>query len=411
LRYMVFRVLSLYRKAFSNLQANIWILSFATVINRSGAMVLVFTSLYLTKELNFSIANAGVIMSFFGMGSVLGAYTGGWLTDRRSFFDIMIFSLLGSGSILLLFPFVSSQVALSAIVFLYAFMSDMFRPANAAAIAAYSTPETRTRSVSLVRLAINVGFSLGPAGGGFVALYLGYKWLYVIDAFTSIAAATILFFYLPRQEKKVSTQHNEVLANKKTSAYRDTHYLVFIFLVALFGTCFFQLFASVPQYFSVQQHYSEDTIGLLLALNGVLVVVIEMPFITWLEARLRGQSRKKMFSFIIAGNLCLPVAFGILDVGGSFIVCAIMYTLMITMAEILAMPFMMNYSLSRPRKERQGQYSALYSISYGIANIIAPSLGLGIAGAFGFEKMFYFFIFLGIVTALGFVWLKKREVV
>src|SRR6476661_5353695 len=102
---MVFRVLSLYRKAFSNLQANIWILSFATVINRSGAMVLVFTSLYLTKELNFSITSAGIIMSFFGMGSVLGAYTGGWLTDRRSFFDIMIFSLLGSGSILLLFPF------------------------------------------------------------------------------------------------------------------------------------------------------------------------------------------------------------------------------------------------------------------------------------------------------------------
>ena len=372
-------------------------------------MVLIFTSLYLTKELNFSIPAAGIIMSFFGMGSILGSYAGGWLTDRKSFFDIMIFSLLGSGLILFLFPFATSQVALSAIIFLYAFMSDMFRPANAAAISAYSTPENRTRSVSLIRLAINLGFSFGPAGGGFVALYLGYKWLYVIDALTSIAAAGILFFYLPRPEKKSSIEHNEVLADGKTSAYRDVHYLVFIFLVAVFATCFFQLFASVPQYFSVVQHYNEDIIGLMLALNGLLVVVIEMPLITWLEGRMQNQNREKIFSFIIAGNFCLPVAFVILHFGGGFIFWAVIYTLVITMAEVLAMPFMMNYSLSRPRKERQGQYSALYSISYGIAIIFAPSIGLGIAGSFGFDKMFYFFILLGTLAAFGFMLLKKRE--
>src|ERR1044072_789114 len=98
----MYRLLTLYKGAFSNLQRNTWILSIAMFINRSGSMVLLFTSLYLTNDLHFSIAGAGLALSFYGAGSVLGSYAGGWLTDRYSFFNIMIFSLTGSGLVLLL---------------------------------------------------------------------------------------------------------------------------------------------------------------------------------------------------------------------------------------------------------------------------------------------------------------------
>ena len=159
-----------------------------------------------------------------------------------------------------------------------------------------------------------------------------------------------------------------------------------------------------PAWVSVlESKYDEDRIGLLLALNGLLVVIIEMPLVAALE------KNKKIFSFIIAGVLCLPVSFAILHFGEGMIIWAVVYTLFITMSEILAMPFMMNYSLSRPAKERQGQYSALYSISYGLANIFAPLLGLGIADKYGFDKMFYFFIGLSLITAVGFWMLKRWE--
>ena len=359
-------ILGLYRNAFSNLQRNAWVLSIALFINRSGSMVLLFTSLYLTNELHFSISQAGFVMSFYGIGSVLGSYTGGWLTDRRNYFDIMIFSLISSGLILLLMLVTTSIFCLCAVIFFYALAADMFRPANAASIAAYSTPENRTRSVSLVRLAINLGFTVGPAIGGFVAHYLGYLWLFVIDTFTSFAAAGMLYSYLPKKNPEHHPHKDAVLADRSTSAYQDFRYLFFILLVALYATCFFQIFASVPQYFSRVSHYSEDVIGLLLALNGALVVIIEMPLIAVLE------KTKKGFRFIITGVLCLPVSFAILKLGGGLILWAIVYTVVITLSEIFAMPFMMNYSLTRPRKERQGQYSALYSIAYGLATISAP---------------------------------------
>jgi predicted MFS family arabinose efflux permease len=396
-------LLSLYRESFSNLHRNAWILAVAMFINRSGSMVLLFTSLYFTNDLHFSIAQAGIVMSFYGMGSVLGSYAGGWLTDRKNFYDIMLLSLFGSGVVLLLMMVVTTQLYLSVVIFVYAFMADMFRPAHSAAIVAYSAPESITRSVSLARLAINLGFSVGPAAGGIIALYLGYKWLFAIDACTSFAAAGMLYFYLPRQKTEHNRHQNPVLQDSRTSAYRDSQYLFFILLVALYAVCFFQLFASIPQYFSRVCNYNEDTIGLLLAFNGLLVVVIEMPLIAHLE------KKKKIFRYIIAGTLCIPVSFFILQNGNALVVWALAYTVIITLSEIFAMPFMMNHALGASPKERQGQYMALYSIAYGIANIIAPSLGLGIAGEYGFDTMFYFFIVLSFITALGFAILKRKR--
>ncbi len=400
---MVNQLFKAYKSAFSNLQPTIWILSISMFINRSGNMVLLFTSLYLTRDLHFSFRTAGLIMSCYGIGSVFGSFTGGWLTDRRGHFSIMFWSLIVSGSILFLLIPAKDPIHIGAIIFSYAFFSDMFRPANSSAIASYSSVENRTRSFSMVRLATNLGFSLGPAAGGFIAMIFGYHWLFVLDGLTSFAAAFLLYLYLPRQSKEEKQKINSRIRTKGSSAYRDMAYLVFIFLVALYGTSFFQLFASVPQYFSKVCQYSEGTIGILLALNGFIVVVVEMPLIAFLEGR------NQTFRYIIYGVICLPVAFFILQFGEGLLIWSIFYTLMITLSEVFAMPFMLNYALSRPAKERQGEYAALYAIAYGISNIGAPILGLYIADQFGFHAMFNFFIVLSIGIAIGFWLLGKNK--
>ena len=366
-------------------------------------MVLLFTSLYLTKELNFSIAQAGLIMSIYGIGSIIGSYLGGWLTDRINFFYLLVLSQIFSGLILLLMIFGKTALEISAIIFFYALVSDVFRPANSTAIATYSNPENRTRSFSLVRLAVNLGFSFGPAIGGLVALHLGYYWLFLIDAFTSIGAGIMLFFVLPKTNSLHQDRKAEPLKIKSPSAYKDKEYLKFIFFVAIYGIVFFQIFASVPQYFSRECGYHEDLIGLLLAFNGLLVVLIEMPIVGILE------KKNQTFKFIIWGVWCLPLCFLFLLFGKGMLIWAVVYTVVITLSEIFAMPFMMNYALSKPSKERQGQYSALYSIAYGIANIAAPSVGLGIADKFGFDVMFYVLIIISVICYFGFRSLNKKE--
>lgn len=397
----MFTLLKAYKAAFSNLSRNVWLLAIAMLINRSGSMVLLFTSLYMTRDLHFSIKQAGLVMSFYGIGSVLGSYLGGWLTDRWDYRKIMIGSLLMSSLILFSLLIFESPLMLSIIIFVYALMADSFRPANSKAISIFSNTENRTRSVSLIRLAINLGFSIGPAIGGFIAIKLGYSWLFVIDALTGIGAAALLFFYLPKIKNSNKEVKKVEVKIKSPSAYKDYAYLIFVLLVALYGMCFFQLFASVPQFFATVCNYTEDTIGLFLALNGLLVVVIEMPLVAYLE------KFKNNFKFIILGTLCLPVAFSILVFGKGAIVFALLYTLIITLSEIFAMPFMMNFALSRPKEDRQGQYSALYSIGYGLSNIAAPAVGLWVASNYGFNVMFYVLIGISILVALGF-WLVKK---
>lgn len=401
---IMINIFGLYKKAFSNLSPNIWILAFTMFVNRSGAMVLIFTSLYLTNELNFSMADAGIAMSFYGAGSILGSFLGGWLTDRRNFFDIMVFALFAGGITLPFILLLDHLMAIAAVIFLYALVTDLFRPAMSKAIAFYSKPQNRTRAVSLVRLAINLGFSVGPAIGGAIAFVWGYRPLIIIDSITSISAGVLLLIYLPRKpvlEEEEEEQQKVLTTNHKT-AYQDYQYLFFILLVAMYGLCFFQLFASVPQYLDKVWKYSEAEIGAVLALNGFLVVLIEMPLMAYLE------NKTDTFRYVILGAVCVPISFAILYLSNGMLFGVLFYTLIITFSEMYAMPFMMNFTLSRPKKERQGEYAALYSVAFGLANAGAPLIGLGIADKYNFDTMFLVLIIVSSITSIGFFLLMNN---
>jgi predicted MFS family arabinose efflux permease len=366
-------------------------------------MVLCFATLYFTGMLHFTKAEAGVIMSCFGIGSIIGSYVGGWLADRYNIKSIMLFALVASGCILLCIHFTTHKYVLMVIIFLYALTADMFRPASAIAITNASPAADRTRSISMMRLCINLGFSIGPAIGGIIAFKYGYHFLFTIDAATSFAAAVVLFLYYPNIKTATNKASNMAQLDNSTSAYKDTKYLIFIFFVALYGLCFFQIFASVPTYFKQVWHYSEDTIGYLLGLNGALVVLVEMPLVAYL------QKHKSVNIYVAIGCINIVIALGILYFTNGSYVLAIVYTLFMTLSEIFAMPFMMNYALSRPPvPQRQGQYSALYSIGYGVSLILAPSVGLYIAQHFGFQTMFALFISVSAIIAVAFFKLIKQ---
>ena len=153
---------AIYLDAFKGLQPNVWVLSITSFVNRSGSMVLFFTSLYLTRSLGVAVQEAGIIMGFYGIGSISGSYAGGWLADRFRNKTLMFFSMVVSALVLLNMLWIKNPVGIAAVMFLYAFTADIFRPANSAAIATCSTAGNLTRSVSLVRLAVNLGFSVGP---------------------------------------------------------------------------------------------------------------------------------------------------------------------------------------------------------------------------------------------------------
>ncbi len=162
---MLTKLLTPYR----GLSHEVWFLALTTLINRAGAMVIPFLSLYLNKYLGYSLGQIGWIMTFYGFGSVVGVYFGGKLTDRVGYHKVMYSSLILTGIAFFGLQFISSFVALCIGIFSLTLVADAFRPAIWVALADYSNEENRTRSVTLIRLAINLGFSMGPAIGGFIS--------------------------------------------------------------------------------------------------------------------------------------------------------------------------------------------------------------------------------------------------
>ena len=229
-----------YLDSFSGLSPEVWWLSLITLINRAGTMVIPFLSLYLTKDLDFSLKQVGIIMSCFGLGSLVGSWLGGILTDKFGYYKVMFGSLFCSGILFICMQFLHTFSELCFGIFFLLVVADIFRPASFVALSAYSKPENRTRSVSLIRLAINLGFSAGPAIGGIIIATLGYKGLFWVDGTTCILASLSLFVLL--NPKKATVLDHYVNPNPK-SVYTDIPYWVFFIAMALFAFCFVQYFS------------------------------------------------------------------------------------------------------------------------------------------------------------------------
>jgi predicted MFS family arabinose efflux permease len=169
---MFVRAVSLYKTSFTGLSAQTWLLSCIMLVNRSGTMVVPFMTLYLTgKTMNRSLSEAGTVMGLFGLGSIIGAYFGGKFSDRIGFFKVQLFTLFFGGLLFIVLGQLKSYPLICVFTFLLSLVNEAFRPANSSAVAFYSHSENRTRSYSLNRLAINLGWAIGASFGGIIASY------------------------------------------------------------------------------------------------------------------------------------------------------------------------------------------------------------------------------------------------
>jgi predicted MFS family arabinose efflux permease len=399
--------IQLYKQAYNGLSANSWYLSIVMLINRSGTMVVPFMSIYCIQQLHFSIVQAGIIMALFGAGSIFGAFVGGKLTDKIGFYDLQVAALLSGGVLFFILGYQHTFLTLSIGTFVLSFCNESFRPANSTAIAHYSGDDNKTRSYSLNRLAVNLGWAVGGALGGFLASY-NYHLLFWVDGGTNLFAAVLLLTLMPRSKvaKTIKKRDTTVISS---SAYNDKVYLIFIVLSALFGMCFFQFFIMQPVFYKIRWHFSEQFIGFLLALNGVLIAVIEMVLVHNLEGKRHG------LIYISSGILLGSFGFILLNLVPPTAIAAIIIVVIITFSEMLSMPFMNSFWISRTTEYNRGEYAALYTMSWSAAQVLAPFVGGEVIAYGGFNLLWWVLGGLSIIAATGYLFLYRatlsREII
>jgi len=129
------KLLQQYKAAYSGLPKEVWFLSTIVLINRTGSIVFFFMTLYLTSQKDYTVAEAGQMISVYGIGALLGAILGGWLTDKIGSLKVQLYSLILSGIGYIILGYAESSIQIAVLLFLIAIVSEAFRPANGTAIA------------------------------------------------------------------------------------------------------------------------------------------------------------------------------------------------------------------------------------------------------------------------------------
>ncbi|MCY2685659.1 MFS transporter [Salinimicrobium sp. TH3] len=400
---MLQRLFRAYVGSFSDLRREVWLLAFITFINRAGTMVIPFLSLYLTKNRGFSLEEVGWILTFFGLGSVAGSWLGGKLVDRIGHYKTMALSLLISGVFFIFLQFPSTFWGICAGIFIVMLVADAFRPAVFVAINAYSKPQNRTRSITLIRLAINLGFSAGPAVGGLIIATSGYSGLFWVDGITCMLAGILLLKLL--HPKKAVENPKEIISIPK-SMMKDKAYLVFIAAMILFGFVFLQYFSTMPLYYARVHFLSESHIGLLLGLNGFLIFLFEMPLIKYLESKVRST-----LFHVIGGTILVSISFLLINLTG-WVGILLVGMIFLTLGEMIAFPFSNSFALKRAEGGKQGSYMAMYSIAFSIGHIFGHNSGMQLIDKFGYTLTWNVMILLSLVACgllMYVMFLVKKE--
>lgn len=391
--------INLYKNAFGGLSPAAWMLALVIFINRSGTMVIPFLSVYLTSSLGFSLVEAGWVMSSFGMGSILGSYLGGWLTDKIGHFKVQFFSLIGGGMMFFALSQMQTFYSISIFVFCVSIVTEMLRPANQTSVASYAKPENVTRAFSLNRMAINLGFSVGPAIGGFLAAK-SYNWLFIADGVTCISAGLVFFLYF-RNKKANEPQHTTETAPDR-KVWSDGLFLGFIALVMGFSMLFFQLFTTWPIYQREVYFLPEQEIGYLLGLNGLIVFLFEMVLVYKIGDRI---PLRKLIGF---GTFLMSLSFfSLMAFEGKYVLY--LACILISFAEIFAMPFMATYTIQRSGTRNKGAYMGLYAMGFASAFVMAPLVGTNVIAIWDFQTWWLSAGIFAIFLSVGFFLLLSAK--
>ncbi|MFN9344798.1 MAG: MFS transporter, partial [Planctomycetota bacterium] len=325
-------------------------------------------------------------------------FFGGWLVGRVGPLRVQVVSFSCGAIGFLVLSQVTSYVWFSAVLFAMSVASEAFRPANAAAIADFSPPEAHSRAYALNRLAINLGFSIGPPLGGWISSF-SYLWLFLIDAATcGLAALAVLLLFRGRTGLVRHEDAQAIGSELRRSPWRDRWFLGFLGLTLLTYMIFFQLVSTYSLYLSDEYHLANGEIGILLGLNTLGVVCFEMLLVNLLA------DFSKLWLIAWGGCLmCVGMSALVFGHGFWFAAAAV---LVWTLGEMLAMPQAMAFVAAYAGPADRGKYMGAYTTAISGSFVLASLFG-GWCYGIDHHLVWYVGLVVGALSLSGYLGLAR----
>ncbi len=371
-----------------------WVFWWGSIVNRMGTVVVTYLTFYLTRERGLDGAEAGLLVALYGLGATLAGWLGGQLADRWGRRPTVLLGLGGGAVVIGLLSRARTVPELTIGVFLLGLVAETYRPAVNAAIADIVPPGDRARAFGLQYWAVNLGFAVAAASGGFLARQ-GYELLFAVDAATTLAYAALVFLLVPETRPSAATRTGAASGG----VLHDALFLVVLGLCLAVSLIFNQAGATMAADMS-RLAFDEADYGLALALNGVVIVALQ-PFATAAIARRRADGSPVL-------DPARTLAFAATLIGAGFGMYALgtlwgfaLGVFIWTVGEILMAPINAGLVAAMAPAAYRGRYQGAFTAAHGIATCAGPLMGTALLGPLG-AGVWLLTCFVGVLTALGF---------
>lgn len=390
------------RRTVSGLPRGFWWLWLSTLVNRTGAFVLTFLSLFLTQELGFSGWYAGLVVALHGLGGIAGSPLGGMLSDRWGRRPTMVTGHLAAAAGAASLAFVTSPWAVAAVVLLMGVAMQSVRPAIGATIADQVPEHDRRRAYALNYWALNLGFAIAATGGG-AALFLGYRTLFLLEAVATALCALIVFVRLPetRPDAPVNADGKRSAESRLTTldVLRDGPFRTLVLLSLLVCTVFSTPWVGLPLTMT-SQGLDPKSYGAVIAVNGVVIVAFQL-----LVNRI--TEKRSPVALLVTSALLFAVGMGATALAGSPLMFAVTVVVW-TVGEMVYVPVNAAATARLAPVHARGRYQGVMGMAWSIGGFVAPVTAGWVVEGPGPDVLWIGCAAVALVAAAGYALLLRR---
>jgi len=392
-----------------------WVLFVSELINAAGAgLIFPFLSLYLSRQLNFSMTDVGIFFGLYAVVSTVSQLAGGSLVDRIGRKPVMLFSMFGNAvgvlSIGLGGPLMSAPGALrlaviAVIITVLGLTGAAFGPAVNAMVADLVESQKRSQAYGLLRVVQNLGIAIGPALGGLIATHSSYLLLFVISAVASAIYGIMIALFVRETLPKGSPAAQEAFGKQSGAGMgdvlRDRVFMLFTCLSLATLISYSQMTTTLPVYLNRSFGVSEQWFGLLMSLNATMVVLFQFP-VTRIISR---YTRSVMMAL---GAVFYALGFGVFAEGPLWASMGalpffFLAQAILTTGEMICVPVSQAFAADIAPQDMRGRYMGVFGLAYTAGYGLGPMLGGLVMDHLGSQYIWYGAFISCLLLALGFL--------
>jgi len=395
------RVNSIYREY----PKQFWVIVGSNFIDRvGGALIFPFFALYITSKFQVGMTEVGLLFALFSVTDMIGNMIGGALTDFLGRKTMIIMGLIISALTSLGMGLVNQLewfYVMGAISGLFATAAG---PAHEAMLIDILPEKKRSEGFGVMRVAMNLSIAIGPAIGGFLASR-SFLILFIADTVTSLITALIV--YLVVEESKPEEKESKVKKGFKDTfigygdVLKDRKFMLFVVISTIATLVYSQMYSTLSVFLRDVHGVPASGYGWLMTLNAGMVVLFQF-MIT------RRISNRPPMLILALGSLLYVIGFGMYG----FVDVYLMFMLammIITIGEMVIIPVAQAYVGNAAPEDMRGRYSGVMGFSWMIPWMIGPLLAGLIMDNGDPNWVWYGSAILGMIAALGFLWLRKSH--